>query len=181
MNLFSDTDEDILEFDDEQETDPAPKRKKKAPNPFNNLRLRLDLYKQFALAIRERDKQVLHFLLSDNQESKDWESKQDFIDKYLKCCTKFESEQKIIITTQEGFGFDNGSQRGFYIGIAVIVDSAATKERLWRFDLVFGLDNIGKLKVNKCKRSFISTSFYVYVRGKRVRDNLAVSLLLPLG
>ncbi len=175
MDLFN---EDILEaMEDEAETKPKPKRKKKVPELPLRLRIRYDLYKQLALAIRQRDRQVLNFLLSDRQESKHWETKQEFVDKYLECCNRFESEEGIVITTHSGIGRQNTIPIPSFSALEVVVDSAQEGNRLWRFTLILSTDDIGKIRITKCQR-FVA---YAELPDKmKPKERHGVTLILPL-
>jgi len=133
------------------------KRKRKKYTPLNSLKMRQVLYKEFATALQHRDKRLLNFLLSDKQESKHWTTKQDFIDKYLNACKKMESRQPITITVHRGIG--RHANLSWQYGVCVIVDSTKDKKRLWKFDLVFCLDEFSKVKISKVRAVFFSSAF----------------------
>lgn len=147
MDLFSDT----IELSE------SNKRKRKKSTPLNCLKMRLALFKEFTTALQHRDKRLLNFLLSDKQESKHWKTKQDFIDKYLDACKNFEHYQSITITVHQGIGRIANS--GWQSGVAVVVDSTKEIERLWRFDLLFNLDEFSKLQITKARVIYSSSAF----------------------
>lgn len=155
---------DLFEFDDDDmyelslKVTRSSKRKKKKYTPLNSFKLRLALYKEFATAIQQRDERLLTFLLSDKQESKHWTTKQDFIDKYLNACNNFEARQPITINVHSGIG-RNSNSASWQSGVTVIVDSTKKKERLWKFDLLFSIDEFSKIKITKARAVYSSSAF----------------------
>ncbi len=175
MNLFS---KDILEsMEDEEETN--PKRKRKASSHPHSVRARYDGFKQFALALRQRDRQVLNFLLSDRQESKHWETKQEFVDKYLECCNRFESEGEIVISTHEGMGRQKNIPVISFSALEVVVDSAQEGNRLWRFTLILSTDDLREIRITQCNR-FFQYSHYLPPKYSPAKKQPGVTLMLPL-
>lgn len=144
-------------FDDTVESAASNKRKRKKYTPLNSLKMRFALYKEFTTAVQHRDKRLLNFLLSDKQESKHWTTKQDFIEKYLVACKNFEARQPITITVYRGIGRNANS--GWQSGVTVIVDSTKKKERLWKFDLLFSIDELSKIKITKARVVYSSSAF----------------------
>ena len=112
--------------------------------------LDFDIFEQFSLAIQNRDRNALEYLISDKLDSDGFKDKQDFIDKYLGHCKVLEKKHgQIYVQTHKG-----SCGGGYCIkgkpGIGVSVNSIVDNKPLWNFNVKTGIDDAHKIDFCKC-------------------------------
>jgi hypothetical protein len=133
--------------------------KKNSFDPLKNLVNDYNVIEQFSLAIQQRDQRGLEFLLSDTQDSDYWKSKKDFISKYLNHCKKLERKHKQIFVTLIA-GDCRGNRCGFAGcgGFTVSVNRMVNNKSLWNFNLLYRLDNEGKIILRRCAEFLVDNA-----------------------
>jgi len=140
----------------------VPDTYKPAYNPLKEIADNLDIYEQLKIALQIRDRQTLNYLLSDLNKAYYWQSKQDFIEKYVSTCERLASKEQIFITVLKGgckAGKNGLNTCGFSsnTGMSVSVNTVCNNKPLWQFNLLYDLDNQGKIILKKCNVFDIST------------------------
>ncbi len=112
--------------------------------------LGFDRIEQLCLALQNRDKNALEYLICDKMVSFDLKSKQAFISNYLSYCRQLERRHgKLFILTLKGAC--NGKQCNLgKQGINVSVNSLVNNKQLWKFNLLIETTKSGKLDLGKC-------------------------------
>jgi hypothetical protein len=112
--------------------------------------LGFDMTEQLCLALQNRDKNALAFVIEDKMDSIDLKSKQSFISNYLSYCKQLERKHgKLFILTIKGAC--NGKHCHFgKQGINVSVNSLVNNKQLWKFNLLIVPTKSGKLNLGKC-------------------------------
>lgn len=109
-----------------------------------------DIFEQFSLALQNRDKNAMEFLISDKMVADDFKDKQDFINKYLNHCNKLEGKYgKIYVQTHKGSCGGGYCLKG-RPGFAVSVHSVFQNKQLWNFNIITELDDTEKIDMCKC-------------------------------
>jgi len=157
MDLFNDTiDTPTPEL--VKKTKPKQKKKGIESDLLKNLTNDFDIHSQFELAIQQRDRQALNYLLSDIQVTYHWKSKTDFINKYVGWCEKAEKKHKIFVTTHRGHCRQGGCGLNSCGGITVSVNTVFNNKPLWQFNLLYKLDKAGKIIMRRCKYFDVDTT-----------------------
>ena len=157
MDLFSQIEDSTVQTVERKK--PTAKRKNRVDfDPLKTLSADFDIHAQFALAIQQRDRQILDFLLSEEQDSFYWKSKSDFINKYCGCCDKLAQKRKIFVTTLKGGCDKDGCGFNHCGGITVSANRVCNNGVLWQFNLVYNLDKKGKIRLRRCRYFEVDTT-----------------------
>jgi len=112
--------------------------------------LGFDRIEQLCLALQNRDKNALEYLIWDKMVSFDLKSKQAFIKNYLSYCKQLERKHgKLFILTLKGACNKKNCNLGKQ-GINVSVNSLVNNKQLWKFNLLIETTKSGKLDLGKC-------------------------------
>jgi hypothetical protein len=112
--------------------------------------LRFDIAEQLSIALQNRDKDALVFLISDSMISDDLKNKHAFIQNYLSYCKTLERKHgKIIVQTFNG-ACNVGYCRLGKKGVTVSVNTQQNNKQVWKFNLIWDLDKNGKVDLGKC-------------------------------
>jgi hypothetical protein len=112
--------------------------------------LGFDRIEQLCLALQNRDKNALEYLIWDKMVSFDLKSKQAFIKNYLSYCKQLERKHgKLFILTLKGACNGKHCHLGKQ-GINVSVNSLVNNKQLWKFNLLIETSKSGKLDLGKC-------------------------------
>jgi hypothetical protein len=112
--------------------------------------LGFDMIEQLCLALQNRDKNALEYLIWDKMVSFDLKSKQAFIKNYLSYCKQLERKHgKLFILTLKGACNEKQCNLGKQ-GINVSVNSLVNNKQLWKFNLLIETSKSGKLDLGKC-------------------------------
>lgn len=112
--------------------------------------LRFNITEQLSLALQNRDKEALEFLISDNMKSDFLKDKMSFIQNFLKYCKTLERKHgKILVQTF------NGACNASYCslgrkGITVSVNTLKNNKQIWKFNLIIDEMPDGKIDLGKC-------------------------------
>ena len=112
--------------------------------------LRFNITEQLSLALQNRDKAALEFLISEKMESDTLKDKSAFIKNYLTYCKTLERKHgKIIVQIFNGVcgaKYCNLSHKG----ITVSVNTQRNNKQVWKFNLLIESLPDGKLDLGKC-------------------------------
>jgi hypothetical protein len=112
--------------------------------------LGFDMIEQLCLALQNRDKNALAFVIWDKMDSSDLKSKQAFISNYLSYCKQLERKHgKVFVLTLKGACNGKHCHLGKQ-GINVSVNSLVNNKQLWKFNLLIVPTKSGKLNLGKC-------------------------------
>lgn len=105
---------------------------------------------QLCLALQNRDKNALEYLISDKMKSEFLKDKASFIYNYISYCNTLERKNGKLLVQ-----IFNGACNACYCnigmkGIAVSVNTIENNKQLWKFNLIIEQMPDGKLELEKC-------------------------------
>jgi len=113
--------------------------------------LHFDIVEQFALALQNRDKNALEYIISDTMASEDFKDKHTFISNFISYCNTLEKKhEEIYVQTNKGACSNPVCNKGM-TGISVSVNTLKNNKQLWTFNIIPEIDSNGKLDMFKCK------------------------------
>ncbi len=112
--------------------------------------LRFDSTEQLNLALQNRDKAALEFLITDQMVSSVLKDKNTFIKNYLGYCKTLERKHGNIIV-QILNGVCNGKMCSYGSkGITVSVNTQRNNKQVWKFNLIIEANSNGQLDLGQC-------------------------------
>lgn len=112
--------------------------------------LRFDSTEQLSLALQNRDKAALEFLITDQMVSSVLKDKKAFIKNYLGYCKTLERKHgKVIVQILNGVC--NGKMCSYGSkGITVSVNTQRNNKQVWKFNLIIEANSNGQLDLGQC-------------------------------
>jgi len=114
------------------------------PTPY------FDVVEQFTLAMHNRDKKALEFLISKKQTSMNLKDKKSFIKNYLSYCNFLEKKYgEIYVQSYKGACADkkcNFESRG----VSFSIHSLRMNKQLWRFNIIVDFDADNCIELEQC-------------------------------
>lgn len=114
------------------------------PTPY------FDVVEQFTLAMQNRDKKALEFLISNKQASMNLKDKKSFINNYLNYCNTLEQKYGEIYV-QSFKGASAGKKCNIDSkGVSFSIHALRMNKQLWRFNILVYFDANNCIELEQC-------------------------------
>lgn len=112
--------------------------------------LTFDVVEQLVLALQNRDKQALEFLITDDMKSSTLKDKNGFIEGFITYCNALQKKHGAIYvqTTKGGCNssYCNPGKSGFSVSVHAVIDN----KQLWHFNVLTEVTQNNQVEVWKC-------------------------------
>lgn len=127
-----------------------PQTKSKPSTQIQLPNLTFDVVEQLVLALQNRDKQALEFLITDEMKSSTLKDKKGFIEGFIAYCNTLQKKHGTIYVqiTKGGCNssYCNPGKSGFSVSVLTVIDN----KQLWHFNLITEVTQNNQVEVWKC-------------------------------